>query len=119
MKRFAYALLATIWLCSASKAQSLPEWSIWKNQKASLLLITKVDATAGTFRGTFVNNDGNFRCQGVAVPVAGKFTESDISFLANFAVCSNYDHGVEGKVERREDHKRLGSLVCRCRREFS
>ncbi len=89
MQRLLLALLLVAGLVPSAIAQSLPEWSIWKNQRNSLLIITKVDAGAGTFIGTFINNAGGFKCQGFGVPVTGKIAGSNVAFVANFAPCSN------------------------------
>jgi hypothetical protein len=89
MKRLLLALLLVTGLTPIAAAQSLPEWSIWKNQLTSLLIITKVNSGAGTFMGTFINNADGYKCQGFGVPITGKITGSNVSFVANFAPCHN------------------------------
>jgi hypothetical protein len=89
MKRFAATLLLALGLIAPASAQNLPEWSIWKNPRDSLLIITTVDAAAGTFAGTFINNAKGYKCQGFGVPIKGKISGESISFIANFAPCAN------------------------------
>jgi Avidin family len=87
MRRILLVLLLVTGSAPTAIAQSLPEWSIWKNQRTSLLIVTKV--SADIFMGTFINNAQGFKCQGVAVPIAGKSTGDKVTFVANFAPCSN------------------------------
>jgi Avidin family len=89
MRRFAATLLLALSLIAPARAQNLPEWSIWKNPRDSLLIITTVDAAAGTFAGTFINNAKGYKCQGFGVPIKGKISGESISFIANFAPCAN------------------------------
>lgn len=89
MKSWLCGLAASVLLCTTANAQTLPEWSIWKNDKTSLLVVTKVDTTAGTFIGTFLNNATGYDCQGFAVPIKGTISGNSITFVANFAPCDN------------------------------
>ena len=89
MKRFACCLLLALGLSTAARADGLPEWSIWKNPRESLLIITTVDTAAGTFTGTFINNAKGYRCAGFGVPIKGKINGSNLVFVANFAPCVN------------------------------
>src|SRR5262245_24307524 len=89
MKRLLLAFLLIIGLTPIAAAQSLPEWSAWKNQRTSLLIVTKVDSGKGAFIGTFINNADGFACQGIGVPVTGKIKDSSVTFIANFATCHN------------------------------
>jgi len=89
MKRLVPGLLLALGLCTAASAEALPEWSIWKNPRDSLLIITTVDAGAGTFSGTFINNAKGYKCQGLGVPIKGKVSGTSIAFVANFAPCAN------------------------------
>ena len=89
MKRLVGCLLFALSMSSAASAEGLPEWSIWKNPRESLLIITTVDATAGTFAGTFINNAKGYKCQGFGVPIKGKISGDNIAFVANFAPCAN------------------------------
>jgi hypothetical protein len=88
MTRYAVLLLA-FGLTAPASAGSLPEWSIWKNPRDSLLIITTVDTAAGAFAGTFINNAKGYKCQGLGVPIKGRITGDNISFVANFAPCAN------------------------------
>jgi hypothetical protein len=98
MKRLLCGLLLGLLLSTVAHAQTLPEWSIWQNQRTSLLIVSKVDASAGTFIGTFINNAPGYRCQGFAVPISGKISGSDVSFVANFAPCDNSITAWKGKL---------------------
>jgi hypothetical protein len=89
MKSLVAGFLLTLGLSTVAAADTLPEWSIWKNPRDSLLIITTVDAGAGTFAGTFINNAKGYKCQGFGVPIKGKITGNDIAFVANFAPCAN------------------------------
>ena len=89
MKRIACCLLLALGFSTAARADGLPEWSIWKNPRDSLLVISLVDTVAGTFSGTFINNAKGYRCAGFAVPIKGKITGNQIAFVANFAPCVN------------------------------
>jgi hypothetical protein len=89
MKRFVVCLLLALGLSTAAHADGLPEWSIWKNPRESLLIISTVDAAAGTFAGTFINNAKGYRCAGFGVPIKGKINGNTIAFVANFAPCVN------------------------------
>lgn len=98
MKRFVGAFLLTLGLCPAASAEGLPEWSIWRNPRESLLIITTVDAAAGTFLGTFINNAKGYRCAGIGVPIKGKINGNSITFVANFAPCVNTITAWKGTV---------------------
>jgi hypothetical protein len=98
MKRLFGALLLLIGLTSITSAQSLPEWSVWKNQYTSLLIVTKVDSATGNFIGTFINNAKGYECQGIGVPVTGKIKGSSVAFVANFASCHNTITGWKGTL---------------------
>lgn len=89
MKRLTCCLLLALGLSTAAHADGLPEWSIWKNPRESLLIITTVDTAAGTFAGTFINNAKGYRCAGFGVPIKGKITGNNVAFVANFAPCVN------------------------------
>jgi Avidin family len=98
MKRFAATILLALGLVAPASAASLPEWSIWKNPRDSLLIITTVDAAAGTFAGTFINNAKGYKCQGFGVPIKGKISGDTIAFVANFAPCANTITAWKGSV---------------------
>jgi avidin family protein len=89
MKKFVWGLLLAIGLATAAHADGLPEWSIWKNPRDSLLVVSLVDTAAGTFSGTFINNAKGYKCAGLAVPIKGKISGNTIAFVANFAPCVN------------------------------
>ena len=89
MKRFVVCVLLALGLSTAACADGLPEWSIWKNPRDSLLVISLVDTAAGTFSGTFINNAKGYKCAGFGVPIKGKITGNSIAFVANFAPCVN------------------------------
>ena len=89
MKRLICCLLFVLALATAARADGLPEWSIWKNPRDSLLVISLVDTAAGTFSGTFINNAKGYKCQGLGVPIKGKVSGNSIAFVANFAPCAN------------------------------
>src|ERR1700761_7899247 len=89
MKRFAWCFLLALVLPTAAQADGLPEWSIWKNPRESLLIISTVDTAAGTFSGTFINNAKGYKCAGFGVPIKGKISGNNIAFVANFAPCVN------------------------------
>jgi hypothetical protein len=98
MKRFACCLLFALGLSTAARADGLPEWSIWKNLRESMLIITTVDTAAGTFAGTFINNAKGYRCAGFGVPIKGKISGNTIAFVANFAPCVNTITAWKGTV---------------------
>jgi hypothetical protein len=98
MKRFVGGLLFALCLPGAAHAEGLPEWSIWKNPRESLLIITTVDAAAGTFSGTFINNAKGYRCAGFGVPIKGKISGNAVAFVANFAPCVNTITAWKGTV---------------------
>jgi hypothetical protein len=90
MKRVICGLVITLLSLTTAQAQSLPEGSIWKNGRDSVLIVSKVDTTKNTFIGTFINHATGFpQCQGVGVPVFGSIATSGVTFVANFGVCSN------------------------------
>jgi hypothetical protein len=89
MKRLICCLLLATGLSTAARADGLPEWSIWKNPRESLLIITTVDTAAGTFAGTFINNAKGYKCAGFGVPIKGKIAGGNVAFVANFAPCVN------------------------------
>jgi Avidin family len=89
MKRFVCCLLLALGLTTAARADGLPEWSIWKNPRDSLLVISLVDTAAGTFSGTFINNAKGYKCAGFGVPIKGKINGNTVAFVANFAPCVN------------------------------
>jgi hypothetical protein len=89
MKRFVWFLLLALAVPATARADGLPEWSIWKNPRDSLLVISLVDTAAGTFSGTFINNAKGYRCAGFGVPIKGKINGNSIAFVANFAPCVN------------------------------
>ena len=89
MKRFVVCVLLAFGLSTAARADGLPEWSIWKNPRDSLLVVSLVDTSAGTFSGTFINNAKGYKCAGLAVPIKGKISGNTITFVANFAPCVN------------------------------
>jgi len=89
MKRIACCLLLAFGLTTAARADGLPEWSIWKNPRDSLLVISLVDTAAGTFSGAFINNAKGYKCAGFGVPIRGKISGNTIAFVANFAPCVN------------------------------
>src|SRR6201995_5040496 len=74
---------------AAARADGLPEWSIWKNPRDSMLVVSLVDTAAGTFSGTFINNAKGYKCAGLAGPIKGKISGTSIAFVANFAPCVN------------------------------
>jgi avidin family protein len=90
MKRLSLAASIISLFVSATPclAQSLPEWSVWKNQRDSLLVVTSVDAAKNTFVGTFINRAPNTQCIGVGVPMSGEISGNSVKFVANFAPCS-------------------------------
>ena len=73
---------------SGAQAQGLPEQSLWKNTKGSLLLITKVDEASKSFRGTFVNYAKGYSCEGVPIAVSGSFDGDSVSMVGSFAPCA-------------------------------
>src|ERR1700759_2880758 len=89
MKRIVVCVLLAFGLSTAACADGLPEWSIWKNPRDSLLVISLVDTVAGTFSGTFINNARGYKCAGFGVPIKGKISGNNIAFVANFAPCLN------------------------------
>ncbi|HEY2247586.1 MAG TPA: avidin/streptavidin family protein [Bradyrhizobium sp.] len=89
MKRFVCCLLLALGLATAARADGLPEWSIWKNPRESLLVISLVDTASGTFSGTFINNAKGYKCAGFGVPIRGKINGNTIVFVANFVPCVN------------------------------
>lgn len=73
---------------AGANAQGMPEQSLWKNTKGSLLLITKVDAASKSFRGTFVNYAKGYSCEGIPVNVTGSFDGDSVSMVGSFAPCA-------------------------------
>jgi hypothetical protein len=98
MPRFILGFLLALALPLGASAQSLPEWSVWKNQRTSLLVVSTIDTTTGDFKGTFINNAKGYKCQGYAVPITGRVTGSDVKFVANFAPCANTITVWKGKL---------------------
>jgi hypothetical protein len=98
MKRFICSLLFALALATAAHADDLPEWSIWKNPRDSLLVISLVDTVAGTFSGTFINNAKGYKCAGFGVPIKGKINGNNVAFVANFAPCVNTITAWKGTV---------------------
>ena len=47
MKRLIWCLLLALGLPAVARADGLPEWSIWKNPRESMLIISTVDTAAG------------------------------------------------------------------------
>jgi hypothetical protein len=89
MTRLLCGLLGTLWFSAVAQAQSLPEWSIWKNTRTSMLVVSTVDTKTGMFQGSFLSNASVYLCLGYGVPISGKITGNDITFVANFAPCHN------------------------------
>lgn len=101
IQHFVFVLCSLYFGIATASAQSnfLPEWSVWKNDLTSVLVVTKVQI-GGDFIGTFINNAPGYRCQGVAVPVTGKVANgTDIVFIANFAQCANTITIWTGKIQ--------------------
>ena len=74
---------------SAASSQGLPEPSLWKNEKGSLLLIAKVDTTKNTFSGTYVDYDKvHAACVGVPVEINGTVSGNNVSIVGNFERCA-------------------------------
>jgi hypothetical protein len=101
MRRILLALLLVIGLAPVTAAQSLPEWSIWKNQRTSLLIITVINGK--DFIGTFINNAQGYHCKGIGVPITGTVTGNDVMFVANFAPLLQHHHCVERHCEWKHD----------------
>jgi len=106
-----FALLIASVLCMASSAHAqlapgpqvksttgLEAWTVWKNERTSLLVVTTLDAGTGEFKGTFINNAPGYRCQGVPADMKGKLTGTDVWFVANFGPCANTITVWRGKV---------------------
>lgn len=81
-------VLSLLAVASGVNAQGLPEQSLWKNTKGSLLLITKVDEATKSFRGTFINYAKGYSCEGVPINVSGSFDGDSISMVGSFAPCA-------------------------------
>lgn len=81
-------VLSLLAVASGANAQGLPEQSLWKNTKGSLLLITKVDEAAKSFRGTFINYAKGYSCEGVPINVSGSFDGDTVSMVGSFAPCA-------------------------------
>ena len=81
-------VLCALAVASGARAQGLPEQSLWKNSKGSLLLVTKVDAAGKSFRGTFVNYAKGYSCEGVPIAVSGSFDGDSVSMVGSFAPCA-------------------------------
>ena len=88
MKNVVGAIVLSLLFVSAANAQGLPEQSLWKNTKGSLLLVTKVDAEKNTFSGTFVNYATGYACNGVPVRITGSVNGNDVVMVANFEPCA-------------------------------
>jgi hypothetical protein len=89
MIRVALALIFLLAMPLRGFAQ-MPAWSVWQNQSASLLIVTTVDTTSGTFKGTFINGNKSFLCIGIPVPLSGMFDKNNnVTAVANFSPCNN------------------------------
>lgn len=88
MKNVVGAFVLSLLLVFTANAQGLPEQSLWKNTKGSLLLVTKVDTEKNAFSGTFVNYAAGYACNGVPVRIAGTISGNDVSMVANFEPCA-------------------------------
>ena len=88
MKSFILGFVLSLLLASTASAQGLPEQSLWKNTKGSLLLVTKVDTAKNTFSGTFINYAKGYSCAGVPVETTGTVTGTNVSVVANFEPCA-------------------------------
>jgi hypothetical protein len=89
MKRLLAAFLFIGMTSAGGFAQdAFPAWSVWKNDKTSLLVVTTVDAN-GKFAGSFINNAQGYKCQGVPASISGSVTGNNVTFVANFAPCAN------------------------------
>jgi hypothetical protein len=88
MKNVISAFVLGLLLVSTANAQGLPEQSLWKNTKGSLLLVTKVDTEKNSFSGTFVNYAAGYACRGVPVGITGTVSGDTVSMVANFEPCA-------------------------------
>jgi len=75
---FALALLVVSGV--AAFAQGLPPWSIWTNQRGSLMKVFAIDGQ-GNFTGVYINNAQGFRCQGPpGFPLTGHTRGTAVTF---------------------------------------
>jgi hypothetical protein len=79
MRRTALAFLVLITASVTAFAQSLPSWSIWKNQRGSILKVLAV-APDQTFTGIYINNEPGFACQGTPFNLTGRASGSKVTF---------------------------------------
>jgi len=74
--------LATIFAatCAAfGQSSQIQPNSTWMNQRQSVLTIAKINSN-GTFNGTYVNNDANYKCVGKPYAVTGLIDGNEIVF---------------------------------------
>lgn len=71
-------------LVSLPAYAQLPVPSTWVNQRGSVLSIQTLDASTGTFTGTYVNNATGFSCRGQPYATAGNVTANKINFYVNW-----------------------------------
>ncbi len=63
MRRSVIAFVLLAATSVSAFAQSLPSWSIWTNQRGSIMKIFNV-GPQGDFTGVYINNAPGFSCQG-------------------------------------------------------
>ncbi len=79
MRRTALAFVILVTASVTAFAQSLPSWSIWKNQRGSIMKVFAV-APDRSFKGVYINNAPGFGCQGTPFDLTGRVSGSKVTF---------------------------------------
>ena len=73
MSRFIGMLVIGIcaW-ANVATAQVLPSYSIWQNQRGSIMKVFDVNPSNGAFNGVYINNAAGFQCRGTPYALNGR-----------------------------------------------
>ncbi|MGB6502116.1 MAG: avidin/streptavidin family protein [Xanthobacteraceae bacterium] len=80
MRRSIIAFVTLVATTVAAFAQGLPSWSVWQNQRTSIMKVFAVDQQ-GNFTGVYINNAQGFACQGLpGFPLTGHTSGVKVTF---------------------------------------